>query len=54
MIKLLKPVYYYNQDMNIEWDSTSDIAIEDMIEYALTWLQIFVIKDIISHISVYM
>ena len=37
--KTVKPVYYYNQDMNIEWDSTSDIAIEDMIEYALTWLQ---------------
>lgn len=37
--KTVKPVYYYNQDMNIEWDSTSDIAVEDMIEYALTWLQ---------------
>ena len=37
--KTVKPVYYYNQDMNIEWDSTSDIAIEDMIEYALRWLQ---------------
>ena len=37
--KTVKPVYYYNQDMNIEWDSTSDIAIEDMMGYALTWLQ---------------
>ena len=37
--KTVKPVYYYNQDMNIEWDSASDIAIEDMMEYALTWLQ---------------
>ena len=37
--KTVKPLYYYNQDMNIEWDSTSDIAVEDMIEYALTWLQ---------------